>query len=299
MSQNITAIIVSYQPNILTLANLASTLSLQCKKVIIIDNTVPACLPLVALSKRYLNIQTISLGENLGVGAAQNIGLRQALNTGCEGIVLFDQDSTVDSAYIHDIWHSYLIAATITKGRIAAVGPNYTDSKHTASSPFVKIIGFKVSRVICKSDDTFVNVDCLIASGCLLIPTFLQDIGLMREDLFIDYVDTEWCLRAKKKGYLCIGSCTVKMQHSIGDDSALLLGRRFTIHSPLRHYYLMRNAIALYLYTNLSLQWKIADAMRLICKFGVYALIGKPCQAHLAMMIKGLWHGTIKRMGKL
>ncbi len=299
MNRNITAVIVAYQPNLAELTNLATVLALQCYKVIIVDNSEPACLALTELSATNLNIETVSLGVNLGIGAAQNTGIKKALCSECEGVVLFDQDSSVANTYIEDLWCAYIIAASSLSKKIAAVGPNYTDIKQAPVSPFVKINGLKVSRVICTNDEPFVDVDCLIASGCLLIPDAIHEIGFMREDLFIDYVDTEWCLRAKNKGYHCVGACAVEMQHSIGDNSEIVFGRRFTLHSPLRHYYLMRNAAALYLYSDLQLKWKLADAIRLICKFFVYALLGKPRSAHLTMMIQGLWHGATGRMGRL
>ena len=79
----------------------------------------------------------------------------------------------------------------------------------------------------------------------MLVPvSTLKDIGLMKEELFIDYVDIEWCLRAasKKFNFYAIPSAT--MSHAIGDERKSVLGREISIHSPfLRRYYLARNSI--------------------------------------------------------
>ncbi|MFX8766500.1 glycosyltransferase family 2 protein, partial [Acinetobacter baumannii] len=41
----------------------------------------------------------------------------------------------------------------------------------------------------------------LISSGSLISVEALKAVGLMRDYYFIDYVDTEWCLRAEYLGY--------------------------------------------------------------------------------------------------
>jgi len=47
----------------------------------------------------------------------------------------------------------------------------------------------------------------------------------MNEDLFIDWVDFEWCWRARKKGYKIIGNANVVITHQLG-DAAVTIGRK-------------------------------------------------------------------------
>jgi rhamnosyltransferase len=298
MNDSVAAVVVTFQPEIAQLSNLVHALARQCHHVYIIDNSTPSCRLTAALTTELSNIDVLSLGYNSGVAAAQNLGLHLALNSKCEAVLLFDQDSVINEGFVSNICDVYLRAKNSNLTPIAAIGPCYSDFEKQVESPFVRVSGLKVLRVPCSQEALYVEVDCLIASGSLLICSALRTIGLMREDLFIDYVDTEWCLRAKQMGYRCIGACRVEMQHSIGDEHALLFGRRFTLHSPSRHYYLMRNAIALYFHSDLPLQWKVADGMRLICKFFIYSVLGKPRVTHIKMMLHGLWHGVIGRMGK-
>ena len=64
----------------------------------------------------------------------------------------------------------------------------------------------------------------------------------MRENYFIDYVDTEWCFRAESKGYSNYISSRAVMKHAVGDN--MIENRYFKtpIHSPFRRYYITRNA---------------------------------------------------------
>ena len=64
----------------------------------------------------------------------------------------------------------------------------------------------------------------------------------MREDLFIDWVDIEWCLRAESQGLESYIVPSAIMMHSIGDDTVRVLGRDINLHSDLRNYYMVRNA---------------------------------------------------------
>jgi rhamnosyltransferase len=299
MNDSVAAVVVTFQPKIEQLSDLVSVLAGQCRHVYIIDNSIPSCNKTATLKAHFSNIEVFSLGYNSGVAAAQNFGLHLALDSKCEAVLLFDQDSVISEEFVSNMCDVYLHARNSSLTQIAAIGPRYSDFKQHIESPFVRVSGLKILRVPCSQEDLHIEVDCLIASGSLLMCSALRAVGLMREDLFIDYVDTEWCLRAKQMGYRCVGACRVEMQHSIGDEYATLFGRRFTLHSPLRHYYLMRNAVALYSRSNLPLQWKVADGIRLICKFFIYSILGKPRNTHIKMMLYGLWHGAIGRMGKL
>lgn len=42
------------------------------------------------------------------------------------------------------------------------------------------------------------EVSCVISSGMSVKKKTLDMVGGMKDELFIDYVDTEWCMRAKR-----------------------------------------------------------------------------------------------------
>src|SRR5262249_19594983 len=130
-----------------------------------------------------------------------------------------------------------------------------------------------------------------IASGALIPAEVLQSVGLMQEDLFIDWVDMEWCWRARNlHGLQVIGIGDVVIQHAVGDDVVALGSRKITIRSPLRHYYMIRNAIYLALYSAATtLPIRLEIALRALAWTAVYPLIA-PARKwdHLRACCRGL-----------
>ncbi len=239
-------------------------------------------------------IVNIDLKTNLGVAAAQNVGITLARERGAKYVVLFDHDSIPAPDMI-----LRLLTAAQSQPLVAAVGPCYLDPRRTIPVPFIRIEGLKLVRATCQDTVSVVPVDYLISSGCLIPMSVLDEVGVMREDLFIDYIDIEWGLRARSHGFQCYGVCGANMEHNLGDKPIIVLGKQFPSHSPLRHYYHFRNAVCLYRQFWIPINWKIVDGWRLLLRYGFYTLFAKPRSKHLKMMTLGLWHGLIGRMGPL
>jgi rhamnosyltransferase len=293
------AVIISYHPDLDKLAFLLEALAPQVDGIVVVDNGSSESTLDWLYSKRIsLPFRVISLGENLGIARAQNCGIRAVRDDGADYVILFDQDS----APAFNMVAQLVAAAMVQLGRgikVAAVGPNYLDSRQGNPPPFIKVSGLTVRRQLCTTPDAVVDVDYLIASGCLIPMGTIDEVGGMREDFFIDYVDIEWGLRAKAQGFQSFGVCGAMMAHDLGDEPIEFLGKRYPLHSPLRHYYHFRNAVWMYRQSWLPLQWRLADGWRLLLKFGFYTLFAKPRFRHLVMMVKGVGHGLIGRMGRL
>ena len=79
----------------------------------------------------------------------------------------------------------------------------------------------------------------------------------MTDGLFIDWVDIEWCARARLTGYVLLLDGGTQMSHSIGEVSRPILWRRFHLHTPIRHFYLLRNAILIAKKPQFELGWRV------------------------------------------
>ena len=291
------AIIVTYEPEPEALKGLLEAAMPQVDAVVVVDNGsqdavsqwvsewtdgVAVCLP---------------LGRNLGIAAAQNEGITWAKARGASYVVFFDQDSRPSPDMVRR-----LLDASIAKANqgclVAAVGPRYVDSRQHNPPPFIRIRGLSLQRLDCAHED-IVAVDYLISSGSLIPMATLDAVGGMAEPFFIDYVDIEWGLRARRLGFESFGVCNATMEHTLGEDPVLFFGRRIPVHSPVRHYYHFRNAVYMYRWTQLPRNWKIVDGRRLALKFFFYSLITKPRTKHFFYMAKGIWDGLCGHMGKL
>lgn len=299
-STGIVAIIITYNPEQSQLELLLDSAMSQVDKILIVDNgSHPDSvdwIPSFIDSSR--SIEFHPLGENLGIATAQNIGIALAKERGAEYVLLFDHDSLPAS----DMVAKLLAAIQLKQSQgilVGAVGPWYEDPRKAhRTNPFVEVQGFRLARKKCNLDNPIVTVSHLIASGSLTPMTTFDAVGVMRDDLFIDYVDIEWGLRAYGLGYQSFGVCNALMDHDLGDDPIIIFGKSISFHSPLRHYYQFRNAIWLYRQSYLPLNWKVGDASRLFLRFGFYILFAKPHLKHWKMMLKGLFDGVLGRVGK-
>jgi rhamnosyltransferase len=291
------SVIVTFNSDYSKLLALVSILLRQVEGIIIVDNGSDSkVIKSIQNLATQNSIDLILINENVGVAAAQNIGITRAKEKCARYVILFDHDSKPKEDMVEQLF-SVMRQKELSGIKVAAIGPRYFDPRQNNPPPFIEVKGLRITRHLCKYEG-IVPVSYLISSGSLISIDTLNSVGLMREDLFIDYVDIEWGLRAALKGYLSFGVCSAHMEHDLGDRPINFMGMTLPLHSPLRHYYLFRNAVWLYRQAHLPLYWKIGDAWRLFLKYGFYSLYGKPRLAHLKMMSKGIWHGLMGRVGK-
>lgn len=287
-----TAVIVTFYPDENVLKRLVCALIPQVEHVLIVDNNSRDFdfSVLVALSEK---VSLLVNQENLGVATGFNKGVAFAIERGSSHVILFDQDSLPGEGMVAKM-HEVAQDAKSRGIRVAALGPNYMDVKGSGQSPFVKVQGVRLIRVSGESN-SFVSVDHLISSGCLIDLLALNDIGLFEDKLFIDYIDTEWCLRAKSKGYELYGVSEAYMEHDLGDQFLKIFHKTIPVHSPLRHYYLMRNGIWLMRQSWVGWRWRCIDAVRLAKIFIVFSIFGKPRLEHIRSMLRGIKDGLLSR----
>ncbi|MEJ5018700.1 glycosyltransferase family 2 protein [Ochrobactrum vermis] len=293
----VSGVIVTYRADLVILEELIEAVRPQLNHLIVVNNGNESELA-TWLSTLGKNIQYISLGENLGIAKAQNVGIAQAKAFGAQYVLILDQDSIPKPDMVEKL-KSAIEEKRATGIAVACAGPRYDDPRQQNPVPFIRIKNYRLQRQSCSAANQVVEVDYLISSGCLIPMDTIDQVGPMQEELFIDYVDIEWGLRAQQKGFQSFGVCAALMKHQLGDAPLKFLGRNIPVHSPLRHYYHFRNAIWLYKQGWLRTEWKIVDAYRLLRKFIFYSLITRPRLKHLQMMSLGISHGLRNRMGRL
>lgn len=183
-------------------------------------------------------------GTNLGIATALNQGFRWAIEHGCNFVFTFDQDSRPAPGMVQTM--TDVFDAHAGDGRLVIVAPAIEDPKVKAQARFLRPRnGVFYEWRPCRGR-ILENVSIAITSGSLYNLKVYQQIGPFRDDFFIDYVDTEYCLRARRYGYKIVVACDAHLHHRLGDrQKRELLGRNHypTFHSPLRWYYISRNRI--------------------------------------------------------
>lgn len=231
------SIIVTYNPNIEHLTKLVNLLIFQNVDVVIVDNKSNNFSEFGSLKLRKL----IILEDNLGIAKAQNKGIEYAIQQNAEYIVFFDQDSTICDNFISDLMFDYRELEN-NGVQVGSIGSRFMDERFSFFYPSINYNNGKRERVDTENIIEPTKSTLLISSGSLVSISTLLSVGLMRENYFIDYVDTEWCFRAESKGYSNYISSRAVMKHAVGDN--MIENRYFKtpIHSPFRRYYITRNA---------------------------------------------------------
>lgn len=245
ISHKVGAVVVTYHPDS-DLAERMRSLSAQVAHVVVVDNgsTDATLAPLAVLADDH-PLSLLRNATNLGIAAALNQGVSALRRRGATWALLLDQDSEPAS----DMVAKLLTTATQPRSHpIAQVAPNVRDrglpegTRRWLSLTPRHLFGF--TRIRC-NNDVIENV-IAVTSGSMINLAILDDIGGFDERLFIDFVDTDYCLRAAAGGYATIVNCRALLLHSVGAKQARrLFGLKFipTFHSPLRRYYLFRNRV--------------------------------------------------------
>jgi rhamnosyltransferase len=301
LMNRVCAIVVTYNPDPERLAAVLAALLGQVCKILVVDNGSRD-------DQRHLRalgpdgaLDVLPMDENLGIGAALNAGIRNAIAQGFDFCLLMDQDSIATPGMVDMLAGHY--RSLVAQGhRVAAIGPRFRDPDSGSLSRHVRFAAWRIRRIPCPADGAPVNTDYLITSGSLIPADVVRDVGDMDETLFIDHVDTEWTLRARAKGYEVFGDCTATMEHDLGEYRRtiwFLRRREIPIHKPFRYYYIFRNSISLYRRPYVPWAWRRVDMVRLAQTFTFMALFHPQRLQAMRMMLRGVQDGLKGGTGKL
>lgn len=291
MNHKINIVYVTYNPQIDLLKKSLESITSQVDKIYIVDNTPGKDTRLEFFKNEKTEV--IYLEENYGIAYALNVGIKKALEDGADFVMLSDQDTCYPQNYVYDMLKVFGIDDTI-----AAVAPRFVDSNKKGKDGFIDVAPVVFKRFLPK--DGIHEVMQAISSGKILKTQHLLSIGLMKDELFIDWVDYEWCWRARAKGYKIVGNADVVIQHQLGDSSKNLGFREVNLRSYVRHYYITRNAFYLALYANdLDVLHRITLFFKSFRYMVGYPILAKPHFKNLKFVLLGFWHGVTGKLGKL
>jgi Predicted glycosyltransferases len=201
----------------------------EVNKLIIIDNSAVDNSSLIE-KKQWTNVIYCPNYENKGIATALNQGCRIALSNKAEWVLTMDQDSFFDTNGVETL---------IQKANL------YHDFNNTAIfSPRHIIDEEKKKKLKIKSEYTI--EDGVMTSGNILSLKAYQSIGNFLDELFIDLVDVEYCIRITKKGFHITMINDVMLHHFLGNGAqTTFLGfkKTFYNHPPIREYYIARNSL--------------------------------------------------------
>jgi rhamnosyltransferase len=287
------AVVPTFAPDLALLDGLRA-LAPQVSAVIIVDDGGPAASASVLDAAQAAGYEIIRRPENRGIAAAINVGIKLALERGADYILTIDQDTILPSHYVSDCVTAFAIASPKTNLGIVCTdrvnGQPSIPEHYTAE-------GLGLVREA-------------IQSGFLISRKVLEECGLFDERLFIDCVDTEYCLRITAAGYrIAVGPGT-DIVHSLGEQAPLRpfgvkvnrdgVPATYEYHGPVRRYFITRNNVDLHLrYLRTRPRW-VVSAVKRELKPGFTTIIAGPQRGRqLLATVVGAAHGLVRRRGPM
>ena len=280
----IVAIVVLYNPNGNKFIRNLKQLSLQVDNVCVVDNS--SCSYEEALQD-VPNLLYFPQYKNIGIAAAQNVGLRYAIEKGFGYVLFSDPDSFIPSDAVESLLITF--RSLSEKGfEVGAVGS--TAYSESTGLPY----HIKDSFVRRISEYGVTEVTYTMNSISLIETELFKYVGLMDEGLFIDGVDDEWCWRASSqlgKRFFIVDNVIIK--HNLGRSKGRIGKRNISIASPKRLYYEYRNFIWLKRRKYVPKHWVKYNGLKYIVKFFYYPLLVPPRFDNLVNIIKGIKDGLL------
>lgn len=224
MLNRVSAVIVTYNPDLLNLNRLIKSIISQVFEVIIVDNS-EKTIDLSDYSSNS-NVKVISFSNNLGIAFALNTGFKQAINDGANWIISFDQDSIPPN----DIVSRLIAQISNSLYDIDLIAPCY----YIKGNDYIFL-------------DKCIPVKEVITSGSMVRASAYKAVGGFKDELFIDSVDTEFSWNLLTHGFSVYMYQGIELKHQLGTNSRNinLFGLRImtiTNHNHIRYYYMTRNA---------------------------------------------------------
>lgn len=232
---SVSAVVVVYN-EYQSLIGLEESLSGQVEDIFIIDNSdIEFKIPDEVLKQP--NVKYLHLGGNKGLAAGLNEGVRLCQKSNSEWVLLLDQDSIVSEGMVACMLNEY--SANTNAIKIGMICPDiFLSDKGVHQYPLC-FGAYMIKKITGTSD----NVDFAITSGSLIKLSVLDVVGYMDELFFIDYIDYDFCLKLRSRGYKILYVRDASLKHKLGDVKTSKTGILYTSHQPKRIYYQTRNRL--------------------------------------------------------
>ncbi|WP_034785310.1 glycosyltransferase [Eubacterium xylanophilum] len=163
----------------------------------------------------------IALNNNTGIAHALNLGINK-IKDKASYIITMDQDSELTNIVVDTYYE-----AISKMDNVKVLAPN-----------------FETERKKHKKKTGYDKVKLSMQSGMLFQSTVFDKVGMFNEELFLDVVDYEYCLRLRNCGIDILRCNEAILNHHPAETRErkfIYFSLKYGVASPIRYYYQARN----------------------------------------------------------
>lgn len=271
------AVITAYRPDQCFGVRFAQ-IAQACHALIVVDNTPGGH----CFDPDTADFVVLQDGVNKGLGKALNQGIEYARALGATHVVLFDQDSSPDKALLAGL------ASHLSRPH-RCVGPLLLDDQD--------VVGPGSGKDQPAMNERLREMTCLATSGMMFPVDEWSAATTFSEDLFLDFVDFEWCWRMRSRGWQFFKALDVPMPHRLGLAQRHLFGLVYHVPAPYRHYFQFRDTLRVVTRRGVPLYARVKLLGLLPLKLLVYPWLLDRGAERLAWMLHGVVDAVRNRGG--
>lgn len=217
----------------------------------VVDNKSPDCSLDIAIDfsqQNDLKIVVIANDENFGVAKGNNIGINHALKDNCDLILLSNNDVVFSENTVEKLLEAfnYYKADMI----VPKIYFYHNNSIWMAGGSFSKRAGTTIHHgCYCEDKGQFDKNELITyAPTCFMLinKTVFDDIGMMDENYFVYYDDTDFVYRATKNGKKLWYFSNVVVRHKEGTSTGVLSDFSVKYQNRNLVYFAMKNYSSFY-----------------------------------------------------
>jgi len=268
------------------------------KEIVVVDNASTDGTAAM-LARQFPQVTVLPMRENVGAGGALEAGVAYAaLKKGHDWVWTFDDDSLPNDDALERLLEG--VDSVSDRGRVGmAASLAVHRETGTCYPPLLWRDGYVKPSASLLEEPVWL-ADLVIVSGSMVRREVVEKIGLPRADFFMDFIDFEYCLRARSHGYQIAVVTGSQFAHEIGNPRKVRLpgyNRLWPDQAPWREYYISRNLTyaAWWLYTNA--RTKRFAVRHLARHAGGVLLFGSNKWASLRKMAQGFSDGRRASLG--
>lgn len=189
-------------------------------KILIVDNN-SSNDSINRIKTSYSKYEVMQLKDNLGFAGGNNVGIKKALKSGADYILLLNNDTIVEADFLGIMLESF----TNSNNKIGIVGSkifSYYNKELSEGIGNIDFFRFITSNSTFNNDNkSKLEQEVNFVSGCCMLikSEVFNMVGLLPEEYFMYYEDTDFCLKTLEKGFKIIYNPKSIIYHKVSSSS--------------------------------------------------------------------------------